>query len=68
MSRQYCLDMAALVGARCKPVIRRFYQRLSNAGVAKKVAFTACMRKLLTILNAMMNYRTRWSMNEIVCP
>jgi transposase len=62
------LYMAALVGARCNPVIRSFYQRLCNAGKAKKVALTACMRKLLTILNAMMKHRTRWSMNEIVCP
>lgn len=62
------LYMAALVGARCNPVIRSFYQRLCNAGKAKKVALTACMRKLLTIPNAMMKHRTRWSMNEIVCP
>lgn len=62
------LYTAALVGARCNPVIRSFYQRLCNAGKVKKVALTACMRKLLTILNAMMKHRTRWSMNEIVCP
>jgi transposase len=62
------LYMAALVGARCNPVIRSFYQRLRDAGKAKKVALTACMRKLLTILNAMLKHRTRWSMNEIVCP
>ena len=61
------LYMAALV-ARCNPVIRSFYQRLCNAGVAKKVVLTACMRKLLTILNARMKHRTRWSMNEIMCP
>ena len=54
-------------GARCNPVIRSFYQRLLNAGKAKKVALSACVRKLLTILNAMMNHRTRWSTNEIVC-
>lgn len=62
------LYMAALVGSRCNPVIRSFYQRLCDAGKAKKVALTACMRKLLTILNAMMKHRTRWSTNEIVCP
>src|SRR5580765_1969931 len=62
------LYMAALVGARCNLVIRSFYQRLRDAGKAKKVALTACMRKLLTILNAMMKHRTRWGMNEIVCP
>jgi len=62
------LYMAALVGSRCNPVIRSFYQRLCDAGKAKKVALTACMRKLLTILNAMMKHRTRWRTNEIVCP
>ena len=62
------LYMAALVGARCNPVIRSFYQRLCNAGKAKKVVLTACMRKRLTILNNMMKHRTRWSMNEIMCP
>ena len=62
------LYMAALVGARCNSVIRSFYQRLCGAGKAKKVALTACMRKRLTILNAMMKHRTRWSRNEIVCP
>jgi transposase len=62
------LYMAALVGSRCNPVIRSFYQRLCDAGKAKKVALTACMRKLLTILNAMMKHRTRWSTNAIVCP
>jgi len=61
------LYMAALVAARCNPVIRRFYQRLCAAGKAKKVALTACMRKLLTILNAMVKHRTRWGPQEIVC-
>ena len=60
--------MVALVGARCNLVIRSFYQRLCDAGKAKKVALTACMRKLLTILNAMVKHRTRWGTNEIVCP
>lgn len=54
------LYMGALVAARFNPVIRAFYQRLCAAGKAKKVALTACMRKLLTILNAMMKHRTRW--------
>jgi len=54
------LYMAALVAARFNPVIRAFYQRLCAAGKAKKVALTACMRKLLIILNAMMKHRTRW--------
>ena len=41
-------------------VIRAFYQRLCQAGKAKKLALTACMRKLLTILNAMLKHGTPW--------
>ena len=41
-------------------MIRAFYQRLSQAGKAKKLALTACMRKLLTILNAMLKSGTPW--------
>jgi transposase len=47
------LYMAALVASKCNPVIRAFYQRLRAAGKPAKVALTACMRKLLIILNAM---------------
>ena len=54
------LYMATLVAARFNPVIRAFYQRLLAAGKPKKVALTACMRKLLTILNAMIKHRTPW--------
>jgi transposase len=54
------LYMAALVAARHNPVIKAFYQRLRAAGKAPKVALTACMRKLLTILNAMMRDRRAW--------
>jgi len=54
------LYMAALVATRRNPVIRTFYQRLCQAGKAKKLALTACMRKLLTILNAMVKSRTPW--------
>lgn len=54
------LYMAALVAARRNPVIRTFYQRLCQAGKAKKLALTACMRKLLTILNAMLKTGTPW--------
>ena len=54
------LYMAALVATRFNPVIRAFYQRLCAAGKAKKVALTACMRKLLIILNAMLKHRTPW--------
>lgn len=54
------LFMAALVGTRCNPVLRAFDRRLLAAGQPKKVALTACMRKLLTILNAMMRTNTTW--------
>jgi transposase len=55
------LYMAALVASRRNAAIRAFYKRLHNAGKAPKVALVACMRKLLTILNAMIKHRTRWS-------
>ncbi len=62
------LYMAAIVAARFNPVIRVFYQRLCAAGKAKKVAFVACMRKLLTIVNAMLKHRTPWRQGtEAVC-
>ncbi|MGH7148982.1 MAG: IS110 family transposase [Nitrospiraceae bacterium] len=54
------LYMGAIVAARFNPVIRAFYRRLCAAGKAKKVALTACMRKLLIILNAMVKHRTPW--------
>ncbi len=55
------LYMATLVATRFNPVIRRFYQRLCSAGKPKKVALVASMRKLLTILNAMLKHHTRWN-------
>ena len=54
------LYMAALVASRCNPIIAAFYQRLLDAGKVKKVVLVACMRKLLTILNAMMRTMTTW--------
>lgn len=54
------LYMATLVATRHNPVIKAFYTRLSAAGKAQKVALTACMRKLLTILNAVLRNRTPW--------
>ena len=54
------LYMGTLVASRHNPTIRAFYQRLCAAGKGKKVALTACMRKLLTILNAMLRHRTPW--------
>ena len=55
------LYMAALVASRRNSVIRAFYKRLRDAGKAPKVALVACMRTLLTILNAMIKHKTRWS-------
>ncbi len=52
--------MGALVAARRNTVIRVFYLRLIAAGTPKKVALVACMRKLLTILNAMTRTDTTW--------
>ncbi len=61
------LYMGALVAARFNPVIRAFYRRLCAAGKAKKVALTACMRKLLLILNAMLKHRTPWRTEPVPC-
>lgn len=54
------LYMATLVATRWNPVIRLFYQRLRAAGKPPKVALVAAMRKLLTILNAMVHHGTPW--------
>jgi len=51
------LFMAAMVASRFNPVIKAFYDRLVAAGKPKKLAITACARKLLTILNAMARAR-----------
>lgn len=55
------LYMAAVSAMRCNPVIKDFYQRLRANGKPAKVALTACMRKLLTICNAMVKHNTTWS-------
>jgi transposase len=54
------LYMNATVAARHNPVIRAFYQRLVAAGKPHKVAITACMHKLLTMLNAIARDRKPW--------
>jgi transposase len=54
------LYMATLAATRFNPTIKAFYQRLLKAGKLKKVALTACMRKLLTILNAMVKHGSMW--------
>ncbi|EBH2659022.1 IS110 family transposase [Salmonella enterica subsp. enterica serovar Uzaramo] len=55
------LYMATLVATRFNPVIKAFYTRLVAAGKPKKVALVACMRKLLTILNAMLRKNEEWN-------
>lgn len=55
------LYVATLVATRCNPTIRAFYRRLRAAGKAHKLALIAAMRKLLTILNAMMKHQQRWT-------
>ena len=60
------LYMGTLVAVRHNPVLKAFYERLLAAGKAKKVALTACMRKLLTILNAMVKHQTLWQPREVV--
>jgi len=52
--------MATVTAARINPVIRSFYLRLKQAGKPPKVALTACMRKLLTILNTMVRTNQPW--------
>ena len=54
------LYMGALVASRFNPVIRDFYQRLLAAGKPKKLALTACMRKLLVILNSILKHGSPW--------
>tara|TARA_B100000315_G_C14495337_1_gene549668 strand:- start:63 stop:1013 length:951 start_codon:yes stop_codon:yes gene_type:complete len=54
------LYMATLAATRCNPVVRSFYRHLCTGGKVKKVALTACMRKLLTILNSMIKNHTTW--------
>ncbi|HEU4351249.1 MAG TPA: IS110 family transposase [Burkholderiales bacterium] len=55
------LYMAATTAIRCNPVIRAFYERLKSRGKPHKVALVACMRKMLTILNAMVRESTPWT-------
>lgn len=54
------LYMAALSAKRWNPTLKKFYDQLISRGKAKKVALTACMRKLLTILNAMIKQNKPW--------
>lgn len=59
------LYMATLVASRFNPVIAPFYRRLVHLGKPKKVALTACMRKLLVILNAILRDRKAWQPGHV---
>jgi len=59
------LYMAALTARRCNAQIRRFAQRLEAKGKTFKVVITACMRKLLVILNALVKHNVLWESQEI---
>jgi transposase len=59
------LYMAALTAARHNPVIKEFYQRLIAKDKPHKVALTACMRKLLSIMNVMVRDNTSWKNPEV---
>ena len=52
--------MACVTAIRCNTTIRAFYDRLVAAGKEVKVAMVACMRKMLTTLNAMVRTQTAW--------
>lgn len=62
------LYMAALSAKQHNPVIRAFYERLIAAGKPPKVVLVACMRKLLTIVNAMMRDGARWDAAQHLNP
>jgi transposase len=62
------LYMAALSSTRCNPVLRSFYRRLLAVGKPVKVALTACMRRLITILNAMVKTQAPWRECALITP
>ena len=55
------LYMATLSAIQCNPILKAFYKKLVTQGKHKKVAITACMRKFITILNAMVRDNTVWA-------
>ena len=59
------LYMSTLVAVRYNPILKAFYTRLRAAGKVAKVALTACMRKLLTMLSAMVKHQTPWQPQEV---
>jgi transposase len=60
--------MATVASVRSNPTIKTFYLRLRTNGKHAKPALTACMRKLLVILNAMLHNHTRWQTTELTSP
>ena len=58
--------MAATSAIKHNPVIKAFYQRLTSRGKPHKVALVACMRKMLTILNAMARDGAPWTPEKAV--
>ena len=59
------LHMRTRVAVRYQPVRKAFSERLRAKGKAAKLALTACMRKLLTILNAMVKHHKPWQGQEV---
>ena len=59
------LSLGTLVATRSNPPSNALYERLRTAGNVKKVALTACMHTLLTMLNAMLKHRTPWQPQEV---
>jgi len=57
------LYMAMLSAIQCNPIMKKFYKKLVEQGKHKKVALTACMRKMMTILNAMVRDNCEWQAN-----
>ena len=55
------LYMATLSATQCNPIIKGFYHQLVEQGKHKKVALTACMRKFITMLNAMVRDEAEWA-------
>lgn len=62
------LYMGVVSATRYNPVIKAYYRRLRDSGKPAKVALTACMRKLLVILNTMMKTKIKWQENYVTKP
>jgi len=62
------LYMGAVVAIRHNPIIKDFYERLLSRGKPKKLAITACVRKMLVILNAMVRDKKPWQVSEDLQP